>query len=199
MSGSTIRRKVVSGLAPSPAAARLSDQSKLVSVAVTVMTTKGVASAVCARTSPAKVPMRLKYSRDDDRHDHRQDEEAEYDGAAGQPRAAEAECRHGAEHRGQERDRKGKLQAQGQRARPARIAEEVPVPLQRQAGHRIAEVRLGVERQGNDREDGRDEEHEHQSDERPGAVVGDPFCRRGVWRRTHHQPSFTLSMPTSRL
>ena len=40
------------------APARISVLSKLVSVAVTVMTTKGVASAVCARMMPSRVPTR---------------------------------------------------------------------------------------------------------------------------------------------
>jgi len=58
MSGSTTLKNTVCGAPPSEAPARMSVRSKLISVAVTVMTTKGVASAVWARMIPISVPLR---------------------------------------------------------------------------------------------------------------------------------------------
>ncbi|VDC18924.1 hypothetical protein XINFAN_00011 [Pseudogemmobacter humi] len=46
------RKKVVEGLAPRLAAARISDWSNPESVAVTVMITKGIPSAAWASTTP---------------------------------------------------------------------------------------------------------------------------------------------------
>ena len=56
ISGRITLRKAVSGGAPRLAAARASDQSKPVSVEITVTTTKGVARIVWAITSPSIVP-----------------------------------------------------------------------------------------------------------------------------------------------
>ena len=52
MSGMTILKKTRAGSAPHMAAARVIEWSKPIRVAVTVMTTKGVPSAVCARMMP---------------------------------------------------------------------------------------------------------------------------------------------------
>ena len=57
ISGSTTLKNTVRGGAPHEAPARISVRSKLISVAVTVITTKGVASAVWARMIPNEGPV----------------------------------------------------------------------------------------------------------------------------------------------
>ena len=59
MSGMTTRKNTVEGEAPRLSPARIKVRSKDESVAVTVITTKGVANAVWASTRPASVPSRL--------------------------------------------------------------------------------------------------------------------------------------------
>jgi hypothetical protein len=44
---------------------------------------------------------------------------------------------------------------------PAFVGEEILIPAQRQARHRIAEIRFGVERERHDHEDRRDQEQQH--------------------------------------
>ncbi len=59
INGTVIRKKVVVGEAPKVAAERVRLRSNPTRVAVTVITTNGVAKAACARITPTKVPWRL--------------------------------------------------------------------------------------------------------------------------------------------